>query len=160
MRYLNNAVCRCRVLLIAMLMTHICSVAQELFSSGAHIVTSSSVDFVMGEYIAHDCTSASIGFLESMMYVSGNCGLLLRDDVSTQAIFDNKLQRATVYTEQPMVMQSPRYRIIGVDGRVYLNGVIYNHTQYIYYDQLPAGVYILQIEATGYKPYVARWIAQ
>ena len=156
--YINKVSRLFTILFFVMLMPYTCATAQVVFSSGAHVDTSSPIDFVMGEYIAEDAVLASFGFLHSMMYSSGSCSFLLQDDGSVKAVFDNELLRATIYTERDRVLQNTLYYIVGIDGCIYLHGNIYNHTQLVDYHSLPPGVYVLQVVSSGYAPYVTRWI--
>ena len=149
---------RCRVLLFAVVLSHACAVAQGVFAVGAHIGPSSPIDFVLGEYVTEYTTPAVMGFLPTMMYASISSERQLCDTLSIQTIFDNELQRATIYLTHDMVARQPVYRVSGIDGRVYLSGDVTDDTQYIDYRSLPHGVYLLQVVVPERIPYVVRWI--
>lgn len=149
---------RCKVLLLAVILSHACASAQGVFAVGAYVDTSSPLDFVLGEYVTEYTAPAVIGFLPTMMYASISSERQLCDTLSIQTIFDNELQRATLYLTHDMVTRQPVYSVSGVDGRVYISGSITDDTYYIDYRSLPHGIYILQIVVPERIPYVARWI--
>lgn len=149
---------RSRLLLLMIGLSHACAMAQGVFAVGAHIDTSSPIDFVLGEYVTEYTAPASMGFLPSLVYATISSESQLCDTLSIQTIFDNELQRATLYLTHDMVERKPRYSISGIDGRVYLQGEVYDDTQYINYGLLPHGVYIMQIVVPERIPYVVRWI--
>ena len=153
-----NLFSRCGVLLIAVLLSHFCAMAQGVWAVGAHIDEASPLDFVVGEYVVEYTAPATMGFLPTMMYASISSERQLCDTLSIQTIFDNELQRATLYLTQEMVDRHSRYYVSSIDGRVYLQGEVYNDTQYIDYACLPHGVYLLQIVVPERIPYVVRWI--
>ena len=134
------------------------STAQDVFTIGAYIDTTSPIDFVMGEYVTEYTQPAAIGFLPTMMFTAISSERQLCDTLSIQAIFDNEQLRATLYTTQKMVDLTPHYYISSANGIVYLNGSIENDTQFIDYSRLPNGVYILQVIVPGRIPYVTRWL--
>ena len=153
-----NLFSRCRMLLMAVLLLPFGVMAQGVCAVGAHISEASPLDFVLGEYVTEYTVPAAMGFLPTMMYASISSERQLCDTLSIQAIFDNELQRATLYLTQEMVERKPLYYMSGIDGRVYLQGEVYNDTQYIDYACLPHGVYLLQIVVPERIPYVVRWI--
>lgn len=149
---------RCWALLATVLLLPLGAMAQGVWAVGAHIDEASPLDFVLGEYVVEYTAPAAMGFLPTMMYASISSERQLCDTLSIQTIFDNELQRATLYLTQEMVDRKPQYYISGIDGRVYLQGEVYDDTQYIDYTCLPHGVYILQIVVPERIPYVVRWI--
>ena len=149
---------RCRLLLVAVLLLPIGAVAQGVWAVGAHITEVSHLDFVLGEYVVEYTAPATMGFLPTMMYASISSERQLCDTLSIQTIFDNELQRATLYLTQDMVDRRPHYYVSAIDGRVYLQGEVYDDTQYIDYARLPHGMYLLQIVVPERIPYVVRWI--
>lgn len=148
----------CRMLLVAVVLLPIGAMAQGVWAVGAHINEASPLDFVLGEYVVEYTAPATMGFLPTMMYASISSERQLCDTLSIQTIFDNELQRATLYLTQDMVDRKPLYYVSGIDGRVYLQGEVTDDTQYVDYRRLPHGVYILQIVVPERIPYVVRWI--
>ena len=153
-----NLFTRCRVLLVAVLLSHCCATAQGVWAVGAHINEASPLDFVVGEYVVEYTAPATMGFLTTMMYASISSERQLCDTLSIQTIFDNELQRATLYLTQDMVDRYPLYYISDIEGRIHLHGTVVDDTQYIDYGLLPHGVYILQVVVPERIPYVVRWI--
>ena len=149
---------RYKVLLVGALLLPFGAMAQGVWAVGAHIDEASPIDFVLGEYVVEYTAPATMGFLPTMMYSSISSERQLCDTLSIQTIFDNELQRATLYLTQEMVDRKPIYYISGIDGRVYLQGEVIDDTQYVDYLRLPHGVYILQIVVPERVPYVVRWI--
>ncbi len=145
-------------ILCCLLLSCLQGMSQHIFASGAHIDTSSPLDFVLGEMATSYTEPAVIGFLPSLYYSMFSSEEQLTNKTSIQAHFDNNLQQATIFMAQEMLQHNPQYAICGMDGVVHLQGTITTTPYFVHYTGLPAGVYILRVSGIpDHIPFITKW---
>lgn len=144
---------------IILLLSHLPLAGQSLFATGAYIDTHSPIDFVLGESITEYTQPAAIGFLPAMYYSYVSSEKQLTDTAAIQVHFDNTLQQATIYMAYELTEHRPQYNICGIDGNVYISGIIDTMPHFVSYSQLPSGIYLLHIVGIpGRIPFITRWL--
>lgn len=146
-------------ILLWLVLSYLQGMSQSVFATGAYIDTHSSLDFVLGEMVAEYTSSAAIGFLPAMYYTTFSSEKQLTDTAAVQVHFDNERQQATIFMAHEMLRYNPQYLVCGMDGVVYLQGLITSIPQFVRYAQLPAGIYILRVSGIpNHIPYITKWV--